>query len=843
MQIEKKVLSPNQDKIYFEFGKHVVLDVVSALEDSKVNAEDCARIALSTKIIESKYERSYHEGTMLTHKNGNLAIRLFQQNDRCSIRIMDTNSSKRMTIKAFHAEPVDMAWIDAKNMLATLDAFGNIYCFEILQDNTVDLYLRLLREETNKATIPFFDSWSREKANSDDVEFNLICAFENKLEYFAMDRISNAFPTAEVDMKDLDKCYNGFATIEMEDEISAVKFTPNGKEFLVATMDGNISKYDISTSTMAFGQKSKIRVTPNSFVNQFHFLEFVDDYGNNNCLYFAAISDKGTRIGLYNINTFEEVAKFRFFMGDNHSRLVIEKHPSNSDFLIISDIGSKIVYALELVDVNSCNPRFGPLTVIRLSQSVLAFSIIDIAPKESNEFDTTFDEDDTCSESSLPLFSVPQNQEEILVKMIAMTSNVVTLMHIELEKIKCKNHPLKITEIDDSDLFPSDGMDNLMKNLLLNIEESVRDESKDVSLEEVMPPQLAMLFNSAGIENKTPTPSDGNADFNGSVNEFNKFQSEAFAEDTLMSAFNEKLNVDGMSNFFSEMRDDSNRQFLFMEQKIVNLMAQQQAVITNSVIEAVEKSLDRKFAALSQEMFQRCTNLTGQEVDRLSATVIVPKMSEMASSVHEAIVSTIHAKLNDQESTLRDHFAQSLSSPLDEANLDGCFDPQHSCERASTSKSTHSYQFYEDKSLSNVDEIKNALATNQISYVVDMCQTVTSPNPAEFIIEKYNIFEIIKDQRNNLTTKRLLILMEACANQLQTMTEQKLNFIEGILITIEGAVEDINQEYLIRTMNHVVDMIENLSIMHSLIYAKNQKMISMVSHRCNVIIELYGFDN
>uniref|UniRef100_A0A0N5A1W5 Ge1_WD40 domain-containing protein n=1 Tax=Parastrongyloides trichosuri TaxID=131310 RepID=A0A0N5A1W5_PARTI len=872
--IECGEVDTSQSRSVFEVGKNVLLNISRVLfADSEQNGfHDNSRIQNTKKLIESKVDRVFSGGTLMTLHNNRLAIRIIAPNQSDTVRILQMDNNERMTIGSFLAPSRDMKWAENDDLLVIIDSRGNIYAFRILPDNVIDLYLRM---ENGK----FINPKNMELyTNFEDNKFicTMACSHNSTLEIYFMDVIHFALYIPDTKYEDIKKIDKSHLYHKMECEITALKFGKDGKTILVGLLSGVIKVFYISDNTMLSLIES-ISVCNTGSVCGFFYLDYSGPEGVKLCDHVLVVAHHGTKLCIYNIVSWKLVASIRFNTTKSNYKLEVSKPNDESNLVFITDPISKSMFAVEILGIPT-NPRFGSVTAVYLPYPVIALTPVSIIPKDGNN-DLSYSNDTDLSDDE---DEIPETTP-VMCKFFALSKRLVSEIDIEFDLSIERTCSTDSRESSSRESYASETEKSITpcpsgtgmvssfhgeeQRIIDSLEKTVIDDGNNkikVDSSSTIPPQLASIFSSAenymdkcarNTIKKSLSPNEPSQDNDEQEEDYEEEEpstksspltlsgAEPDSLNELLSALN--LRMDKIENNIKDMKST-------VKNIISEAIGELERNIITSVDENIQSNLvlftndfmeqqnarqsndicDRKMIEhLITSTIQRCT----KEMETKFEKMINDQYSRMAyNSNHVINYRNLYKEdtpiLSKDTSTLFDNFNNGGKDLFD----------QGSTTRSLASGGGRGSNLDGEQSDETITRYLNQKA---IGNVIDMIPSNTTLCAVNLLVTKYKASDVYEQFKTQLNSHRVMNLICGCAKDLYIHTEEKLSYIENSLIHLEEYVDENSKEMVTSGINYVLSKLPENGGLYEDIHQKYSQEILMIKHRCSEFLELYSNDD
>ncbi|CEF68290.1 WD40/YVTN repeat-like-containing domain and WD40-repeat-containing domain-containing protein [Strongyloides ratti] len=870
-RLECGYLGHGQSRETFKVGQKVLLDISNIIfADKEANGfRDSSRINNTKKLIESKFERVFTDGTLLDFKHNRLAISSITPNKTDTIRILEVKTNERVTIGSFLAPSCDMRWAKADALLVIIDYRCNIYAFRVLENNIIDLYLRMEHGKfMNPKNMDLYTSFEDEK---------FICTMAyshgSMLEIFFMDKIHFDLEVPDTNIDYVTKIDKAYLQHKMECEITAIKFDRDGNNILVGLLSGAFKVFCI-VDNIELVLIETIQVCNTGGVNSFIYLDYYGPDSISLCDNVLVSSHNGTKLSIYNTTTWRNDATMRLKTTQSNYKLLISKAPDNSNFIFVTDPLSKTMLAVEISNIPT-NPRFTSVTAVYLPYAILALVPISINPKDDNNCDLSYTNDDNLSDG--------ENEEEtgltepIICKFYALSKRLVTEIDIQFDVTVSRSCSTDSRKSSTKESYSSNIKTSLtpctsgtglvfsfhgedqriidsLESTTLNDEKNVKECKQE---EESMPPQLANIFfetenyndtydllkmknikkslstTSSMLQGSEKEPSTKSSPLTESVGDQASFLD-------ILSSINNRMEKieDSLKNMSKTMKD-------IVNEAVNNL--------ETSIISNIDESIQNNLTLLSQNVYEQSARLTVNESRKIIEDIILPTVQkctrEMENKIEKVMGEQCSRMIVNSNHTINYRNLYTEDSPPLVKDTSSLFDNFNGTgeifDRGSTSRSIPSgggrCSNLENEQIE--ETISRYLNQKAIGNVIDMIPTNTTSCAVNMLITKYKASDIYEQFKTQLNTYRIMNLICGCAQDLHTNTEDKLNYIENSLINLQDYADESNRETIISGINFILSKLPESDGLFGDLHQRYNQEILMIKHRCSEFLELYSNDD
>lgn len=855
----------------FKIGKKVLLDISSIVfADKEPNGfRDSSRINNTKKLIESKFERVFSDGTLLDFEHNRLAISSITPNKTDTIRILEVKTNERVTIGSFLAPSCDMRWAKADALLVIIDYRCNIYAFRVLENNIIDLYLRMEHgKSTNPKNMDLYTSF-------EDDKFICTMAYSHgsMLEIYFMDKIHFDLDVPDTNIDYVKKIDKAYLQHKMEYEITAIKFDRDGNNILVGLLSGAFKVFCIVDNSELVLLET-IQVCNTGGVNSFIYLDYFGPDSISLCDNILVSSHNGTKLSIYNTTTWRNDATMRLKTTQSNYKLLVSKVPDHSNFIFITDPISKTMLAVEISDIPT-NPKFTSVTAVYLPYAILALVPVSVNPKDDNNCNLSYTNDDD-------LLSDDENEDEaevsepVICKFYALSKRLVTEIDIQFDVTVSKNYSTVSRKSSTRESFSSNiktsitpctsgtglvlsfhGEDQRIIDSLESTTLNDNENSEKIKEEESMPPQLANIFS------ETDNYKDNfnliqMTDIKKSFSTTSSMLQESEKEPSTKSSPLTESVVDQAS--LLDILSSINTRMEKIENSLKNMSKTMKDIVNEAVnnletniLSNIDENIQNNLTLLSQNVYEQNTRITVNESRKVIEDIIIPTVQkctrEMENKIEKVIgeqcsriiVNSNHAidyrNLYAEDSPLQ---AKDTSSLFDNFNGTGEIFDRGSTSRSIPSGGGRCSNLETDQADEKINKYLNQKA---IGNVIDMIHTNTTPSAVDMLITKYKPSDIYEQFKTQLNTYRIMNLICGCAQDLHTNTEEKLNYIENFLINLEEYADESNREMIVSGINFVLSKLPESDGLFGDLHQRYSQEILMIKHRCSEFLELYSNDD
>uniref|UniRef100_A0A0N5BY22 Ge1_WD40 domain-containing protein n=1 Tax=Strongyloides papillosus TaxID=174720 RepID=A0A0N5BY22_STREA len=871
VDLECSHLGYDQSRKTFETGKKVLLNISNIVfADEDINGfRDSSKINNTKKLIESKFERVFTDGTLLDFKHNRLAIASTTPNKTDTIRILEVNTNERITIGSFLAPSCDMRWAKADALLVIIDSRCNIYAFRVLSDNIIDLYLRMEHGEyMNPKNMDLYTDFENEK---------FICTMAyshgSMLEMYFMDKIHFDLEIPDTNFDYVKKIDKAYLQHKMECEITAIKFSRDGNTILVGLLSGAFKVFCIVDNSELLLLET-IQVCNTGGVNSFIYLDYPGPDSVSLCDNILVVSHNGTKLSIYNTITWKNDATMRLTTTKPNYKLLVSKSPDFSNLIFITDPFSKTLLAVEILDIPT-NPRFSSVTAVYLPYPILALAPISVTSKDDNNCDLSCTNDDNLSDD--------EDNEEIgltepvICKFYALSKRLVTEMDIQLDltvsrscstdsrksssKESCSSDvktsitpctsgtgnafsfhgddqkiidSLESTTLDDKHKLEEDKEEESLHQQITRIFSETDSYKGNFDLLEISNIKQSLSKTNSVSQDSEKEPSTKSSPLTGSLGD----QTSLLEMMSSLSIRMEKIE-DTLKNMSRTMKD-------IVNESISNL--------ETNILMNIDESIQNNMSILSQNVYEQNTRLAVNESRKIIEEVIIPTIQkctkEMECRIEKVIgeqCSQIAVSSNHNNINYRNLYTE--DSPILPKDTSSLFDNYNGTgeifDRGSTSRSIPSgggrCSILENDQTE--ETIVRYLNQKAIGNVIDMIPTNTTSTAINMLVTKYKASDIFEQFKTQLNTHRIMNLICGCAQDLYTNTEDKLSYIENSLINLEEYADESNREVIISGINFILSKLPESDGLFGDLHQRYSQEILMIKHRCSEFLELYSNDD